>query len=264
MKPSPWSAACSITCRLTWEKSWKILSRCFWPFLPSSPPLRQRCCYTYRRLTKTFPPRWKWRTGGGWKRRAPSTLLLQVRLKLCFRDVTRPIQCLLLFSVCIYIYIYVQHWIVKSFRMFPFNFTATPCFEFSSSPVNIPLGAEKGKKWRNENSITNTDVSVVRNFRLNFLDTTVYFFYLRRGYFVDNRTKWARWNERKTTEIYLCFFFLFFLVFSFSMRYSIEWDTIFFFLFSIEYFYRFFFSSLFFLGGWRRGAAIFLPSGIHR
>lgn len=142
--------------------------------------------------------------------------------------------------------------------MFPFNFTATPCFEFSSSPVNIPLGAEKGKKWRNENSITNTDVSVVRNFRLNFLDTTVYFFYLRRGYFVDNRTKWARWNERKTTEIYLCFFFLFFfLVFFFSMRYSIEWDTIFFFLFSIEYFYRSFFSSLFFFRGVEEGGCYF-------
>lgn len=129
--------------------------------------------------------------------------------------------------------------------MFPFNFTATPCFEFSSSPVNIPLGAEKGKKWRNENSITNTDVSVVRNFRLNFLDTIL--FYLRRGYFVDNRTKWARWNERKTTEIYLCFFFLFFfLVFFFSMRYSIEWDTIFFFIFDRIFLSLFFFLSFFF------------------
>lgn len=133
--------------------------------------------------------------------------------------------------------------------MFPFNFTATPCFEFSSSPVNIPLGAEKGKKWRNENSITNTDVSVVRNFRLNFLDTTVYFFYLRRGYFVDNRTKWARWNERKTTEIYLCFFFLFFFGFFFLhaifnwMRYDF-----FFFIFDRIFLSLFFFLSFFFRG----------------
>lgn len=149
--------------------------------------------------------------------------------------------------------------------MFPFNFTATPCFEFSSSPVNIPLGAEKGKKWRNENSITNTDVSVVRNFRLNFLDTTVYFFYLRRGYFVDNRTKWARWNERKTTEIYLCFFFLFFFFGFFFLHAIFNWMRYdFFFYFRSNISIALFFPLFFFLEGWKRGAAIFLPSGIHR